>query len=91
MPALYLYALLVPLLANFALYETVTALSPVVPDVNVTFARVAFTFVLEPSMVRVRVPEPEIVAVPVVATVVPAGEEISTTIVSLSTKVDAPM
>ena len=42
-------------------------------------------------MVSVRVPEPVIVAAPVVAIVVPTGEEISTTIVSSLTNVDAPM
>ena len=65
--------------------------SPIVPAVAVTLFKVVLTFVLFPSRVNVRVPDPVIVAAPVAANVVPAGAVKVATIVSSELNVDAPM
>ncbi|CAB4645119.1 unannotated protein [freshwater metagenome] len=65
-------------------------LSPMVPAVAVTLFKVALTFVLFPSRVNVRVPDPEMVAAPVAANVVPAGAVKVATMVSSVLNVDAP-
>ena len=65
--------------------------SPIVPAVAVTLFNVELTFALVPSRVNVRVPDPEMVAAPVVANVVPTGAVKVATMVSLVLNVDAPM